>query len=128
VRQGFAPLFDIPVGIRDAEQSLGTHVFTLMQSRNEGALARWTVVSMPEQSAQAPEVSRRGKPDKQTVETSPMAPSPDRANAALARIEIPQNAAERLSELMIPGSPLIVSDYGIRAETGEDTDFIVVAE
>src|SRR5207248_2750404 len=29
VRQGFTPLFDVPVNIRDPEQPLGTHVFTL---------------------------------------------------------------------------------------------------
>src|SRR6266498_2544037 len=36
VRQGFTPLFDIPVRIQDPEQSLGTHVFTLMRSQNDG--------------------------------------------------------------------------------------------
>jgi hypothetical protein len=30
VRQGFKPLFDIPVTIQDPERSLGTHVFTVM--------------------------------------------------------------------------------------------------
>jgi len=51
---------------------------------------------------------------------------PDKANAALERIEIPQDVVDRISELLTPGSSLIVSDYGISHETGRDTDFIVL--
>jgi hypothetical protein len=51
---------------------------------------------------------------------------PNKANAALDRIEIPQDAIDRISELLTPGSSLIVSDYGISHETGKDTDFIVL--
>jgi hypothetical protein len=60
------------------------------------------------------------------VEITPPASSPDKASAALDRIEIPQDVVERISELLTPGSALIVSDYGISEETGKDTDFIVV--
>jgi len=48
------------------------------------------------------------------------------AKAALDRIEISQDVVERISELLTPGSSLIISDYGISGETGKDTDFIVV--
>ena len=51
---------------------------------------------------------------------------PDKANAVLERIEIPQDAVDRISELLTPGSSLIISDYGISHETGGDTDFIVL--
>jgi hypothetical protein len=53
-------------------------------------------------------------------------PRPDDANAALDRIEIPQDAAGQISQLLTPGSSLIVSDYGLSPETGSDTDFIIV--
>jgi hypothetical protein len=59
------------------------------------------------------------------VETTTPVSSPDKANAALDRIEIPQDVVERISELLTPGSSLIVSDYAISGETGKDTDFIV---
>jgi L,D-transpeptidase catalytic domain len=124
VRQGFTPLFDIPVRIQDPEQSLGTHVFTVMGLQNEDERLRWTVVSMPEKSLPAP--SKRRERSKQIVEITPPASSPDKASAALDRIEIPQDVVERISELLTPGSALIVSDYGISEETGKDTDFIVV--
>jgi hypothetical protein len=48
-------------------------------------------------------------------------------DAALDRIEIPQDVVEQISELLTPGSSLIISDYGMSSETREDTDFIVVA-
>ncbi len=35
VRQGFTALFDVPVEIRNPEEPLGTHVFTVMGSENE---------------------------------------------------------------------------------------------
>jgi hypothetical protein len=59
------------------------------------------------------------------VETTPPEPSPEKANAALDRIEMPPDAVERIAELLTPGSSLIVSDYGISSESGPDTDFIV---
>src|SRR5262249_42833890 len=126
VRQGFKPLFDIPVTIQDPEQSLGTHVFTVMGFQNEVETLRWSVVSMPEKSHPTP--SNRRDRGKQIVETNTPVSSLDRAKAALDRIEIPQDVVERISELLTPGSSLIVSDYGISGETGVDTDFIVVTQ
>jgi hypothetical protein len=125
VRQGAKRLFEAPVTIRDPQEALGTHVFTVMGSR--GADLRWTVVSIPEGSPRAPQGStrRHKSPAKQIMETTAPDSSPDKANAALGRIEMPSDAVERIAELLTPGSSLIVSDYGISKETGFDTDFIV---
>jgi len=49
------------------------------------------------------------------------------ADAALDRIEIPDDLVERISELLSPGSSITISDYGISSETG-NTDFIVVMQ
>jgi L,D-transpeptidase catalytic domain len=124
VRRGFMPLFDIPVRIRDPEESLGTHVFTVMGSQDEGAGLHWTVVSMPEEPPRAPPAPKRRSPGKQMAEIT-LAASPDKANAALDRIEIPQDVAEHISQVLTPGASLVVSDYGLSKETGNDTDFIV---
>jgi len=125
VRQGFSPLFDIPVKIENPEEPLGTHVFTAMEFQSEGAAIRWTVVSIPEEFPRMSEeaTKEREAPAKQTALS---APSPDKANAALNRIEIPQDTVERISELLTPASSLIISDDGFSHETGKDTDFIVV--
>jgi hypothetical protein len=45
---------------------------------------------------------------------------------ALDRISIPQDAVERISDLMSPGASLIISDQGLGPETGVGTDFIVL--
>jgi L,D-transpeptidase catalytic domain len=126
VRQGFTPLFDIPVRIQDPERSLGTHVFTAMGFQKEDETLRWAVVSMPEKSLLTP--SKRRAHGTQIVETTTPVSSSDSANAALDRIEIPQDVVERVSELLTPGSSLILSDYGISGETGRDTDFIVLTQ
>src|SRR5262249_18283468 len=48
------------------------------------------------------------------------------ASAALDRITIPPDAVQRISELVLPGSSLIVSDEEASKETGQQTDFIVL--
>jgi hypothetical protein len=125
VRQDFTPLFDVPVEIQNPEEPLGTHVFTAMEFQNEGAAVRWSVVSIPEEFPRLLEgaTKERQAPAKQTALSIPL---PDKANAALDRIEIPRDTVERISELLTPASSLIVSDNGFSHETGKDTDFIVV--
>lgn len=125
VRQGFSPLFDVPIKIENPEEPLGTHVFTAMEFQNEGAAIRWTVVSIPEEFPRMSEgaTKEREAPAKQTALSVPL---PDKANSALDRIEIPQDTVERISELLTPASSLIISDNGFSHETGKDTDFIVV--
>ena len=117
VRRGFTPVFDVPIKIRDIAEPMGTHVFSAIEFQNEGAAMRWTVVSIPEKSS-----PNQGNSPRLHKGSS----IPDKANAALDRIEIPQDAIDRISELLTPGSSLIVSDHGISHETGRDTDFIVL--
>jgi hypothetical protein len=124
VRQGFSPLFDVGVNIENPEEPLGTHVFTAMEFQNEGAAIRWTVVSIPDEFPRIEgATNEREAPAKQTALS---VPSPDKANAVLNRIEIPQDTVERISKLLTPASSLIISDDGFSHETGNDTDFIVV--
>jgi hypothetical protein len=124
VRRGFSPLFDVAVKIENPEEPLGTHVFTAMEFQSEGAAIRWTVVSIPEEFSRIEGATKKREvPAKQTALS---APSPDKANAALDRVEIPQDAVERISELLTPASSLIISDSRFSQETGKDTDFIVV--
>ena len=126
VRQGFSPLFDVPVKIENPEEPLGTHVFTAMEFQSEGAAIRWTVVSIPDEFPRIEDATKeREAPVKQTALS---VPSPDKANAVLNRIEIPQDTVERISELLTPASSLIISDNGFSHETGKDTDFIVVTQ
>ena len=128
VRQRFTPLFDVPIKVENPERPLGTHLFTLLELQDEAASFRWNVVSMPE-TLSSTSTSSNKKPNAPVHGTSGTArsdPSPDDANAALDRIEIPPDVVGRISQLLTPGSSLIVSDYGLSRETGDDTDFIIV--
>jgi hypothetical protein len=114
VRQRSTPLFDVPIKVETPERPLGTHLFTLLELQNEGAKFRWNVVSIPETLSNTSPSSVRSNP------------SSEDANTALDRIEIPPDVVARISQILTPGSSLIVSDYGLSRETGNDTDFIVV--
>jgi hypothetical protein len=98
-----------------------------MEPQDEGSAIRWNLVTIPEQTTSADSVKERKVPKQQIIKIAPLAtPLSDNANTALDRIEISQDTVERISELLMPGSSLIISDYGISSETGPYTDFIVL--
>lgn len=119
VRQNFEPLFEVPVTIADGGP-LGTHVFTMRTDKGDPKTYRWSVVSMPQRSRAEPVVSRR----KKQAELTPIVASAS-PTEALDRIKVPDDAMQKISEVMASGDSLIVSDLGRGDETGEGTDFIV---
>jgi hypothetical protein len=121
VRQAREPLFESEVAIAHAERPLGTYVFTALAYTDGEVDLRWSAVSMyQDHGASASEVKRR---DRQAAATPA-----DLAGAKLAleRIAIPAEARARISEVVSPGSTLIVSDEPLSRETGKGTDFIVL--
>jgi hypothetical protein len=133
VRQNFAPLFYAPVTIDHPEQAFGTHVFTAMAYLDGGSTLRWNVVSLPGEPPKAKRVAdndrrgtRRGRREEPVARPVGELPPPQTPAEALARIDIPQDAIDRISAMIVPGSSFVVSDQGLGEETGEGTDFIVV--
>jgi hypothetical protein len=134
VRQNFMPLLEAPVKIEHPEQPLGTHVFTALDYLPDHSTLRWNVVSLPGEAArpvvhykyvrtyygelQRERVVERAGPALATATETPA--------EALARIDIPQDVIDQISQLIVPGSSLVVSDQGLGPETGSGTDFIVV--
>jgi hypothetical protein len=98
VRQGFEPVLDLPVTIRETERPLGTHAFyaTETMPRERG----WLGVS---------------------VRASGEAPT-----AVLDRIELSPEATALLANSAWLGSALIVTDEAPYKETAAGTDFLVV--
>jgi hypothetical protein len=41
---------------------------------------------------------------------------------------MPKEAVDRISELLIPGSSLVIADEGLGRETGRYTEFIVLSQ
>jgi hypothetical protein len=127
VRQGFIPLFDMPVEIADPDQPLGTHVFTAMEIQDGGTRMRWNAISMPPETPRGTDGKGKRKASKKSEPPPPaVVKAPSTASEALDRIKIPQEAIDRISELLIPGSSLVVSDNGLGPETGRYTEFIVL--
>lgn len=118
VRQGFDPVLEVPVVIEQADQPLGTHVFTAMSVKN-GASLQWSVVSL--NGGNADEEQRRGK--KKAVEAKPVS-----ASKALDRIAFPPEALAAIADVVKPGSSLIVSDEGTSQYFGGGTDFTVAVK
>jgi hypothetical protein len=125
VRQGYVPVFEGPITIQDPEKPVGTYVFTALGDANERV--RWGVVSMYANAnskvAPEPVASRKGEA-RRSIEATPADVAG--ARAALDRIAIPQEAIQHITDVMLPGSSLIVSDEGLSIETGKDTDFVIV--
>ena len=135
VRKGFATVFDVPVVIRDPQAAIGTHVFTALSAIGNGADMRWVAITLPGELRDkraddkradlgrnvhlAANLPRGGKDGVLPVLHGPAA-------AALDRIEIPQEASDRIAEMLGPGASLIISDQGRGDETGLETDFVIL--
>jgi len=144
VRQDFEPIFEEAITIEHPEEPIGTTVFTAMELLPDNATFRWNVVTMPGEAARAPRSARivaeeesyyyydrygfRHVMHKRVHNAQPVAEvaPPQTPQEVLARIDLPQDAIDFISQRIVPGSSLIVSDHGLGGETGEGTDFIVV--
>jgi hypothetical protein len=127
VRQGFEPMFEMPVTIAEADKPWGTHVFTVTGIAD--GKARWTALTIPSGYAERLEHRRLSAKERERREkrAADLADAPTAAQA-LTRFEIPQFALDRISELLAEGSALIVSDNALSDETGEETGFIVTTQ
>jgi L,D-transpeptidase catalytic domain len=126
IRQGYLPVFEGPVTIRDAEKPIGTFVFTALGYLNNGADVRWSVVSMYKYANGVEPVVQPARRRGEGRDSDAIPADVAAAKAALDRIAIPQDALDRISEVVLPGSSLIISDEGASIETGKDTDFVVL--
>jgi lipoprotein-anchoring transpeptidase ErfK/SrfK len=135
VRKGFATVFDAPVTIRDPQATIGTHVFTAVSAIGNGAEMRWVAITLPADVRDKRADDKRAEPGRNVHLAAnlprgakdavlPVLRGP--AAAALDRIEIPQEASDRIAEMLGPGASLILSDYARGDETGVETDFVIL--
>jgi hypothetical protein len=126
VRQGFVPLFDMPVVIDEPDRPLGTHVLTAMEVTDNGM--RWNLMTIPtDPSAQVDQRDYGRKRSKEPPRPATQLKLSSTAAEALNRIAMPKEAVDRISELLIPGSSLVIADEGLGRETGRYTEFIVLS-
>jgi hypothetical protein len=127
VRQAREPLFDSPVTIAEPDKQLGTYVFTALAYSNGETDLRWNAVSMYG-GLQASQPKHTGGHRHQSSAANAEAGKSDVRNAktALDRISIPKEVTDRISQMVSPGSALIVSDEPLSRETGQATEFVVI--
>jgi hypothetical protein len=127
VRKGNHPVYEGPVAIRDAQAPIGTFVFTAVDLAKAGEL-RWQVTAMyPNPTRIEPTPAEgRGRPGPRPDHAGPAPTDVTAAAAALDRVSLTEEARDLISEVVLPGSSLIISDEGPSRETGKDTDFVVV--
>lgn len=100
VRQDFRPVIDVPINLREPQQSLGTHVFTMGLAPGS-AKAAWTAVNL----------------------------EGGESASVLDRIEIPDDVRRVISERLTPGSSLIVAETSVNsAILADGDDFLVLAK
>jgi hypothetical protein len=127
VRQGHEPVLDVPISIAEPEKSIGTHVFTAMDYKNDGNDVRWSVVSLRPRPAGATDDEPHTKRKRRAATETPPPPTDlGPATAALDRVTLPPEVVARASEYVWPGSSLIISDEELSKETGKATDFVVL--
>ena len=121
VRRGFEPILEAPVTIKDPDRPIGTHIYTALDYSNEAAPVRWNAVSMTgDRDNLRAAIGKRRKAESDGIGARGSA-----ANA-LDRIEIAPEIRSRISEVVAPGSSLVVSDEMLSTETGDATEFVVV--
>ena len=118
VRQAFAPVMDVPVLVREPDKPIGTHLYLAVGYIDTATPVRWTVMSFAQ--------SREGASDRTRRKQSAVSASSEPANAALDRIDIPKEARDLISDVVAPGSSLIISDEEMSKETMTGTDFVVL--
>lgn len=126
IRQALQQIYEGDVVIRDPDQPMGTHTFTAVDYKPGGREMQWNVVSIEGRQPGEPEKSSGMNRHPRNASVPSIPTDVVAATAALDRIEIPQETVERISELVLPGSSLIVSDEAAHKETGKQTDFIVL--
>ena len=138
VRQNFQSVFEAPVSIADPRRPIGTHTYTAVDYGEDGRNMRWNVVSLAgpsrdhyydDYSYSDYDYDDYDRPRRRRAANGSKKPTPTdvaAATAALDRITIPPEAVERISELVLPGTSLIVSDEEASKETGKQTDFVVL--
>ena len=130
VRQDYVKVFDLPITIREPEKPIGTHLFIAVPKETAGSAPdrglRWLVLTLPEGAPNEDEIgARRGG---RVNVAAPAKLAPPMAPEALDRIEMPDEVAEKLSEMVWAGAALIVSDNEMSHETTDfaRTDFVVL--
>lgn len=119
VRRNFEPLFETPVVIAQPEIALGTHFLQFQNSDASTGKGEWFAMTL-DNALPGPIKKRLGI----TLEEDAMAFNA--VQRTMGRITIPDDARQRINELLTEGSSMTISDMGLGQETGDGTNFVTI--
>jgi peptidoglycan hydrolase-like protein with peptidoglycan-binding domain len=119
VRRSFEPLFETPVVIAQPEIALGTHFLQFQDIDTSSGTGEWFAMTL-DNALPGPMKKRLGI----SLEEDAMAFNA--VQRTMGRITIPDDARQRISQLLTEGSSLTISDLGQGQETGDGTDFVTI--
>lgn len=127
VRQGYDPVFEADISFETPDAPVGTHVYHAVDYTADGKDLEWMAVTAARKPLKVTKTRRSRKSRKTRIKQvfDPSWPAQSLKNA-LNRVKIPDEARERLAELIKPGSAVIVTDERKSYETGKYTDLIVL--
>ena len=103
IRRSFRDIYEAPVTLKDADEKIGTFVFTALGFKQGDAHVDWMAVPA--------EGEQYGTPKE-----------------ILDRVVLSDKVRRDLSRMLTPGSSLIVTDRSFARNTGLGTDFVVVTK
>lgn len=130
IRQGFERVIEAKATIENPEIPLDTFVFTALDWKDGSKTdLKWTATEVNEHTTRVSDddgASRKKRKAPQQVAAPPVSDL-EKANRTLNRIKLPKDVSDLVSEVVKPGSVLIVSSYDMaRSETRyAGTDFVV---
>ncbi len=125
IRQDWKEVYEAPITFKDPARPIGTHLFIAVDSDADGKV-KWSAISVPSGATPSDEPRRKpSKNDKSPDPAPPPASQGDTTSAALDRVEVADDARERISELIWVGAQVIVTDNARSDEMDYDSDIIV---
>ncbi|WP_289032649.1 L,D-transpeptidase [uncultured Roseibium sp.] len=101
IRRKFKDIYEAPVTLADIDAPIGTHVFTALGFEQGAGSVDWMAVPAEGESHGTP-------------------------RDALDRLTLPEKVQREISEILTPGTSLIITDRSFARNTGLGTDFVVV--
>jgi hypothetical protein len=129
VRQGFEPVLEAPITVKDLPGRVGTHVFTATRYASDPNELEWQLVSAqtPSPDQASGKDADKGRGHRGHGAAAPPGFNVQMATAALDAFTIPDDIVAAITEDVRPGSSLIVSDRKLpRHENGLGTEFVLL--
>jgi hypothetical protein len=127
VRQGFEPVLEAPITVKDLPGRVGTHVFTATRYASDPNELEWQLISAQTPSPDQASGKDTGRHHRGHGAAAPPGFNVQMATAALDAFTIPGDILATITEDVRPGASLIVSDRKLPLhENGLGTEFVLL--